>query len=98
MLDYFNKTLKDYNIKSYDSPDTKSFAKQLLNGLLELTANNITFFDIIYKNLGKASDGTIKIFDIGYSQSPETSIPAIKEAKQFASLKLWVERVTTNGS
>ena len=70
--------------------------KQLLNGLLELAKNNIVYVDVDIENVGIASDGVFKIFDLGYSRVPVVAAPAIKEAKRFAGLKLWAERVATN--
>jgi len=84
---------KNSGLKLDKQPGGEDFVKQLLNGWLELLANNIEFIDITYKNIGKTSGGVIKIFDIGYSKSPGGPIPAIKETKQFADLKLWVERI-----
>jgi len=96
-LDSFRTALSYVNLKLSKLAGGTVLAKQLLNGLLELAANNIAFIDVVYRNVGKTSDGVVKIFDIGYSKGPKASIPAIKEAKQFTGFKLWVERIITNG-
>jgi len=96
-FDYFKNNLSQNNIKLDKLTGGEELVRPVLNGLLELATNNVTFIDITYDNIGKANDGAIKIFDIGYSKNSKVHIPTIDETKQFADLKLWVESITTNG-
>jgi len=67
----------------------KDIMQQIVSGLLQLHKVGVDYKDVYANNVG-LSGSTVKIFDLGLSDAPETTIPSLKERTLEASFKNWV--------
>ena len=74
------------------SSTSSNIAKQIVAGWLQLYHNNVAYGDLQIGNVG-LSNGVVKIFDLGLSDSPGVAISRLEE--RFASTRSFTNWVTT---